>query len=216
MRHITTILIFATIFTASCSGDYISQDKMPQIIAEIYKADRYINSRYNLVLRSDTTRYYEAIFKKYGHTTDEFIKTIDYYLTRPVKLKTFYAQAKEILEKEEALVADKLYKKEREDSLKAGYNRLIEGSGKIVRLTKRERALRWIMAPDRYPEIRFATGDSLRKLYETPQMSLWWLENNKKDTLQFSIIRRDEKNRRPLHLPSKLDIADIERGSYIR
>ena len=216
MRHIKTILIFASLILASCSGDYIPQKKMPEIIAEIYKADRYINSRYNLVLRSDTTRYYEAIFNKYGYTSDDFIKTIDYYLTRPVKLKSFYTEAKAILEKEQTIVADILYKREREDSLSATYKKLIDESGKIVKLKADERAVRWILAPDKYPEIRFATGDSLRRLYETPQMSGWWLNNYKKDTLTFPITRRDEKNRRPIHLPSELEIADIERGSYVR
>ncbi len=216
MRHILTILAFAAVILASCSGEYIPQKKLPEIIAEIYKADRYINSRYDLVLRSDTTRYYEAIFNKYGYTSEQYIKTLDYYLTRPAKLKTFYTEAKSIIQKEEAIIADILFKKEREDSLSASFKKLIDESGKIVRLKRDQRALRWILAPDRYPEIRFATGDSLRTLYETPQMPVWWIENFKKDTLTFPITRRDEKNRRPIHLPSELEVADIERGSYLR
>ncbi|MDP3437873.1 MAG: DUF4296 domain-containing protein [Bacteroidales bacterium] len=216
MRHISFILLFSLFAALSCSREYIPQKRMPEIIAQLYKVDRYINTDYNLVLRADTIKIYESIFNHYGYTSQDFINTLDYYLSRPLKLKSFYAQAKILLEKEEEAIIEIIRNKERADSISAPIKAMIEHSDSVIKYDPKSRALRWILLPEKQPEFRVSYGDSLMKIYETPRMSRWWWKNYQSDTTKFSIISINEKNRRTIPLPTELIIADPEGGSYLR
>ncbi|PKP00266.1 MAG: hypothetical protein CVU13_01800 [Bacteroidetes bacterium HGW-Bacteroidetes-8] len=216
MRHISFIPFFLLFVVLSCSREYIPQKRMPEIIAQLYKVDRYINTDYKLVLRADTIKIYESIFNHYGYTSQDFINTLDYYLSRPVKLKSFYAQAKIILEKEEEAVIEIIRKRERADSISAPIKKMVELWDSVIKYDPKSRAIRWILIPEKHPEFKVSLGDSLMKIYETPRLSRWWWENYQKDTTKFSIININEKNRRTIPLPTELIIADPEGGSYLR
>ncbi|MDP3452310.1 MAG: DUF4296 domain-containing protein [Bacteroidales bacterium] len=216
MRHNYTILLFLLFTTLSCSKAMVSDKDMPVIIAEIYKADRYINSNYQLILMADTTRIYETVLNHYGYSNKEFIRTIDHYLSRPAKLKSFYSQAKLIIEREQELVKEILDAQTRRDSLYAPYKRLIELSDSIVLLEPDKRAMRWILAPERYPAWNMVLSDSLKGIYETPEMAGWWITNFKPKETKLSIRIPYEKNRRAIHLPSQLIETDPYGGDYLR
>ena len=216
MRHISFILLFSAFAALSCSRGYIPQKRMPEIIAELYKVDRYINSDYKLVLRADTVKIYESIFNHYGYTSQDFINTIDYYLSRPIKLKSFYAEAKILLEKEEEVIIEIIRSKERADSISAPIREIIKNADSVIKYEHKRRALRWILIPEKHPVWRVSLGDSLLKIYETPQMARWWWENYKRDTTKFSITTINEKNRRTIPLPTELIIADPQGSSYLR
>ncbi|HBZ25910.1 MAG TPA: hypothetical protein DEO54_06675 [Rikenellaceae bacterium] len=216
MRHISFILFFSLFAALSCSREYIPQKRMPEIIAQLYKVDRYINTDYKLVLRADTIKIYESIFNHYGYTSEDFINTLDYYLSRPLKLKSFYAQAKILLEKEEEAIIEIIRNRERADSIAAPIRKMVELSNSVIKYDPKNRAIRWIVLPEKHPEFRVSLGDSLTRIYETPTMSRWWRENYQSDTTKFSIIKINEKNRRTIPLPTELIIADPEGGSYLR
>ncbi len=216
MRHNYIIVLFLIFSSLSCSESMISQKDMPVVIAEIYKADRYINSNYRLILMADTTRIYETILKRYGYTPDQFIHTLDHYLSRPAKLKDFYAQAKVILDLEQELVKEILDAETRRDSLLAPYKRLTESSDSILLLDSDKRAMRWILAPESYPQWRMTLNDSLKNIYETPKMAEWWIRNFITNKSIVPTLIPYEKNRRAIHLPSQLIETDPYGGDNLR
>ena len=105
---ITLTLAISVLMCISCSKERIPQKEMSKIIAEIYKADRYININYQLVLKADTVMIYEAVFNKYGYTHIDYINTINHYIGRPNKLKEIFVNAKLILEEQNRVVEEKL------------------------------------------------------------------------------------------------------------
>jgi hypothetical protein len=189
---------------------------MPKIIADIYMADRYVTSNYKMVLMADTARIYEAIFSKYGYTSKQFTKTIDFYIARPVKLKEFYTKAKAILEEQEKEISLFLEMKRLEEQKSASYKKIINGAGEITLYKTNERALRWILVPDSYPRLNISAGDSLSEIFETPLMAKWWINNFKQDTTKFTMILKNEKNRSTIHIPSEFTESGPKRDSDLR
>ncbi|OFX77239.1 MAG: hypothetical protein A2X19_05775 [Bacteroidetes bacterium GWE2_39_28] len=189
---------------------------MPGIIADIYMADRYVTSDYKMVLMADTARIYEAVFSKYGYTSKQFTKTIDFYITRPTKLKEFYTKAKAILEEQEKEISSFLDMKSLEEKKSASFKKIIDRAGEIILYNKSERALRWILVPERYPSFNISAGDSLSEIFETPLMAKWWINNFKQDTTKFTMILKNEKNRSTIHIPSEFTESGPKRDGDLR
>ena len=216
MKYIPYLLTVFSLSILSCSGDMIPSKDMPKIIADIYMADRFVSSDYKMVLMADTARIYEAVFNKYGYTAKQFTKTIDFYITRPVKLKEFYSKAKKILEEQENEISLFLDMKSLEEQKSASFKKIIEQAGEIILYKTNERALRWIFVPESYPRLNISAGDSLSDIFETPQMAKWWINNFKQDTTKFTLILKNEKNRSTIHIPSEFTESGPERDSDLR
>lgn len=216
MKHIPYLLTIISLSFFSCSGDLIPAKDMPKIIADIYMADRFVSSDYKMVLMADTARIYEAVFNKYGYTSKQFTKTIDFYITRPVKLKEFYSKAKKILEEQENEISLFLDMKSLEQQKSASFKKIIEQAGEVIQYKVNERALRWILVPDRYPSLNISAGDSLSDIFETPVMTKWWINNFKQDTTKFTMILKNEKNRSTIHIPSEFTESGPQRDSDLR
>lgn len=212
MKHIRYSLILITAILFSCSDDLIPQKDMPAIIAEIYMADRYVTSDYKLVLKADTIKIYDAVFNKYGYTSEQYVKTINHYISRPVKLKEFYSKAREILVEQEQEISAFLDSKSLDAQKAFPYKKLTEEADEIKEYDSYERALRWILAPEISPALNVSAGDSLSSLYETPDLVKWWINNFKDVTKKFRMILKDEKNRSTIHIPSELIESDIQRN----
>ncbi len=214
MKHPFILLLLVIISLTSCDRNLIPQRKMPEIIARLHLADRYVNSNYRLVLKADTTKIYESVLNRYGYTGDQFIYTIDYYLTRPVKLMEFYKEAKQLLEKWEKQTEDLItYNQMMEFKLRP-YKEIMEKAGEIKILTSRERSLRWILVPDLYPVWSTSLSDSLKAIYESPQLALWWASNFKTRYPEILLIKRDEKNRSTIPLPIERMQATPQRSPH--
>ncbi len=209
-------LIIMLLSLSSCSRGLISQKELPEIIAELYKADRYINNDPMLILMSDTTRIYEAVFNKYGYTTDNFVKTLEHYLSRPRILKGIYVQARVIIEQEDQLLTEYMKQKAREDFLLQPYRAITDSADVIKQRRGRERLLRWILVPASSSGWSIALGDSLQSLYQHPVMSEWWAENFNVQEMNYLYIKDNEKNRRAVPVPDEFIGTVSERGSYIR
>lgn len=214
MKYLKSILIIVLLYTTSCSGKLIPEEKMAQIIADIYKADRYVNSEYKLVLAADTTRIYEAVFNHYGYTSEEFIYTIEHFLSRPSKLKAMYSKAKIMVTEQDSILSEIIAYGQKLDSFAVPYNKLMKNVDSVMVLVPRQRALRWIMEPSVYPRWSLVHNDSIKKLYETPQMNVWWLNNFKKDSTNLNFTFIDEKNSRTVRVPPKFNSTHLERASY--
>lgn len=56
---------------------------MSQVYFDMFVMDRWIKETPAAKAEADTTLVYEAIFRKYGYSTDDYNKSIDYYLDNP-------------------------------------------------------------------------------------------------------------------------------------
>ena len=119
IRHIFIILTAALLCLYSCreKESIIPKDIMSQIYYDIYMTDEAVDVNYGLRRMADTMRIYEPIFNKYGYTTDDYNRSVDFYLERPDKFEDVFEDTKTMLEKR-----------------KAELNSILEAEGKRPRL----------------------------------------------------------------------------------
>ena len=199
MNRFFRIITIAALVVTSCSRDVIDGDDLPKILADIYMTDRAILNSPLDIHKADSSLIYEPVLKKYGYTTEDLVYTFDYYLSRPLKLKSYFYEAKKILEVREMAVSSKLSAIYQRDSLLAPIRKIIEDRDSLRDLDTYERSLRWILVPDKYPNWHLYMPDSLKTRYELPVLEQWWinnLTNKQKSFMQY------EKTRSPISLPS--------------
>ena len=97
-----SLIIALTIITAlsSCSRPRIlSEQKMTDIFIDMYLTDRYIDSHPEFREIADTTFVYGPILEYYGYTQEDFLNSINYYLTKFNKYEKILKNVKEYFEK---------------------------------------------------------------------------------------------------------------------
>jgi hypothetical protein len=68
----------------SCKEEgIIEEDAMAQIYAEMLLTDQWINTTPGMRMIADTSLVYEPILKKFGHTSADYRKSVEYYLNDP-------------------------------------------------------------------------------------------------------------------------------------
>ena len=119
IRHIFIILTAALLCLSSCreKESIIPKDIMSQIYYDIYMTDEAVDVNYGLRRMADTMRIYEPIFNKYGYTTEDYNRSVNFYLERPDKFEDVFEDTKTMLEKR-----------------KAELNSILEAEGKRPRL----------------------------------------------------------------------------------
>ena len=75
---------------------------MSCIYYDIYMTDEVVKSSYKYRRMADTMRVYEPIFNKYGYTTDDYNRSVSFYLKRPDKFQEVFENTKMMLEKRKA------------------------------------------------------------------------------------------------------------------
>jgi hypothetical protein len=209
MNQIFKIVLIVTFAAVSCSKEVVDADDMPKILADIYMADRYmLNSPAN-IQKADSLFIYEPILNKYGYTVEDMIYTMNHYLPRPQKLKLFFTEAKAILEKRELNVSNKIAANAKKDSLLAPIRKIIKETDSLKELDSYERSVRWIIAPEVFPNWRINMPDSLKMRFELPKLEQWWLNNLTTKSISHLYY---EKNSGAIHLPIKLP-PDLQRFS---
>lgn len=202
MKHLTAFIVSLLLF-ASCNQGLIPRGKMSKIIADIYLSDKYLNSTMDMVSVADSTLLYEPIFNSYGYNTDDFLRTIAYYVERPAKLKSVYLKAQESLQNELDIINVQLIVERRLDSLKTSLERDIKEENKDGgEPDSRSRSLRWIIFPELEESWLIVAPDTSAVKYDAPVSGFWWsrsLRQYKKPFYQY------EKNRRTIPVPRKLE-----------
>ncbi|MEA5005398.1 MAG: DUF4296 domain-containing protein [Rikenellaceae bacterium] len=212
MSRFYRILPLLLIITVSCSKkDIIPRSELPQILADIYMADRSVMNDPMKMSKTDSILIYEPVLKKHGYSTKELINTFNYYLPTPLKLKSSFMAARVILEQRLEEVRKEISASQGSDSTFAPIRKLIKEADSLKFMDSRERALRWIFAPELFPNRRIYMPDSLVTRYEHPMMLIWWLNNFKNEGKNFyqyeknrgaiSISNRPEPNPERLSLP---------------
>lgn len=119
IRYLFLILTAALLCLSSCRDrkDIIPKGTMSKIYYDIYMTDEAVDVNYGLRKMADTMRIYEPIFNKYGYTTEDYNRSVSFYLERPDKFESVFEDTKTMLEKR-----------------KAELNAILEAEGKRPRL----------------------------------------------------------------------------------
>lgn len=81
-----TTAFLASLLLLSCRRDgIIPEETMADIYRDIYVTDLYLSTHQVPKKQADTTLVYEAIFKHYGYTADDYIRSTEHYLREPGK-----------------------------------------------------------------------------------------------------------------------------------
>lgn len=201
MSRFYRILPILLIIAVSCSRkDIIPRSELPQILADIYMADRSVMNDPMMLSKSDSLLIYEPVLKKYGYSTKDLINTFNYYLPTPLKLKSSFMSARDILEKRLQGVRMAIAAYQGSDSTFAPIRKLIKDADSLKYMDSRERALRWFFAPELFPNRRIYIPDSLTNRYEHPTMLIWWQNNFKNEGKNFY---QYEKNRGAIFIPDR-------------
>lgn len=85
-RHMIFALALSVAFVSlhGCRDKgIIEEEDMAQIYAEMLMTDQWINNNTGVRKLADTSRVYEPILKKYGHSSETYRKSVEYYLQDP-------------------------------------------------------------------------------------------------------------------------------------
>lgn len=83
---------------ASCGPRVIKRAKMERIIADMLVQDQQIKLDQSLKRQADTSLVYEGIFEQYGYTTDDFLRSVEYYLKDASRMEKIMGEVAEDLE----------------------------------------------------------------------------------------------------------------------
>lgn len=97
MRRALYIGLFI-ILAASCGPRVIGRAKMEKIMADILIQDQQVKRDLTLKRQADTMLVYEGIFEAYGYDTDDFLASLEYYLTDASRMEKIMGRVAERLE----------------------------------------------------------------------------------------------------------------------
>ena len=86
------------ILAASCGPRLIKRAKMEKIMADVLVQDQQVTHNFDLRRQADTMLVYEGIFEAYGYTTDDFIRSLEYYLTDASRMEKIMGNVADELE----------------------------------------------------------------------------------------------------------------------
>lgn len=102
--HIVLVLVLV----ASCGPRKISRGDMEQIMTDILLQDQQIKQDRMLKKQADTCLVYEGIFEAYGYDTDDFLYSLEYYISDPARMEKIMGKVAERLEKESKEVTEQI------------------------------------------------------------------------------------------------------------
>lgn len=99
---ILNLLAVMLVLVSSCgrNGRIIPPGELSEIYAEMFLADKWITYN-NLKSAADTSQVYPPIFKAHGYTTEDYLGSVDHYMSDPKELA-------EILEASQSILVEKL------------------------------------------------------------------------------------------------------------
>jgi hypothetical protein len=116
--HIFAVSVAAVVCLA-CSSDkasVIPRGKLARIYAEMLVTDQWILAEPDFRRVADTTLVYEPILQKYGYDTQDYIKSVGYYMNDPERYSRILRTTAELLEERitELKVLKEAYKRKLE------------------------------------------------------------------------------------------------------
>ena len=96
------ICIFISVMTlfVSCGPrGVISRGDLSKIYADMFVRDQWIKENSDYRTEADTCLVYESIFEKYGYSSEEYNKSIAYYMKDPDRFARILRKTNQILDK---------------------------------------------------------------------------------------------------------------------
>jgi len=120
--HIVLLLVLAT----ACGPRIISRGDMTDIMRDILLQDQQIKQDYSLRRQADTSLVFEAVFEKYGYNTDDFLRSVEFYLSDPSRMEKIMGKVADELEQESKVLDQEIKLDEWRDNLMRIYNRPVD------------------------------------------------------------------------------------------
>lgn len=99
--RMTLLCITCTALAAvSCrrDRDIIPENVMSRIYYDMYMTDEAVKANIRFRRMIDTLRIYEPVFNRYGYTSEDYTRSVDYYLERPDRFQEVFENTKLMLE----------------------------------------------------------------------------------------------------------------------
>lgn len=124
-RTILLMIMALSLLAVSCRKDgVIPRSDMSKIYAELFMVDQWLETHQSYYAAADTSVVYAEVFEKYGYTSDEFFRSVNYYVLDPERFEKMLKESRNILEKRldvinKEILAEESERRieEREDSL---------------------------------------------------------------------------------------------------
>ena len=103
MKIIRAIILCCVLAaTVSCAPrGIIPKRKMAAINAEMFLFDQYADADRQMKRLTDTTAIYKPLLRSYGYTTEEYFRSLEYYLDNSKKMEEVLDMTEKILKKRE-------------------------------------------------------------------------------------------------------------------
>lgn len=112
-------ILFALLLAVSCSqsaGRVIPEGTFVKIYADMVLADRWLYMNPESMAKADTSMVYEAVFNRYGYTTQDYLESVQYYINKPDKFSFLVTKAKDRLKNKSKEYSDLQKKAEEKEA----------------------------------------------------------------------------------------------------
>lgn len=100
LSYVFAAVLCVTVLSCHRDGTPIPRGDMARIYADMFLLDQRINSDRWLRVTADTTLVYEAVFKKYGYTVEDFSASQQKYIRDPRRYAKMLKKSVRIIESE--------------------------------------------------------------------------------------------------------------------
>lgn len=93
-RNIVLVTLACVCVACACDrARVIPKGKFSKIYAEMILGDHWLRDNYEKRSVADTSLFYEAIFLKYGYTSEDYRHSVEHYLRNPEEYKRILDKA---------------------------------------------------------------------------------------------------------------------------
>ena len=121
MRRFLHIALVAVLLLSACGPRRIPREKMEAVLTDMLLRDQQIKQDSRLRRQADTSLVYEGIFESYGYNTDDFLYSLEYYLTDATRMEKMMGRIAARLEGESKSLGAELRLKQWRDRLLSLY-----------------------------------------------------------------------------------------------
>ena len=111
-RHTVLALACIAALAASCGPRVIPRGKLSDIYVEMFLTDQWLRENPAINRTTDTLLVYEPIFNRYGYSTDDYLRSQEYYLRDPDRYAKLMRGVTRKLDKELAVVKKQIEREE--------------------------------------------------------------------------------------------------------
>jgi hypothetical protein len=111
-RHTVLALACIAALAASCGPRVIPRGKLSDIYVEMFLTDQWLRENPSINRTADTLLVYEPIFERFGYSTDDYLRSQEYYLRDPDRYAKLMRGVTRKLEKELKIIKKQIEKEE--------------------------------------------------------------------------------------------------------